>query len=127
MYKETINKNNNNNNNADIIQVQIYKNNERKINVIKEVFKELTSKDDKLREYFKDTPLTQIYSDVRIAGSIVAGIKFKNIKNLAHKINVVEEIPYSEEQEKLIDKYEDLIMEQKVLGDIFQDLDIEME
>jgi len=123
MYKEITNKNNN----ADIIQVQIYKNNERKMNIVKEMFKELTSKDDKLRKYFKDTPLSQMYSDIRIAGSIVAGINLRNIKNLAHKINVVEEIPYSEEQEKLIEKYEDLIMEQKVLGDIFQDLEIEME
>ena len=109
------------------IEIQIYKCNEEKIKNIKERFKEITSNDSKLKEHFKNTSSAQSYSNIDVAGTIIAGINLRNITNLTHNINKQEEIPYSKEQEELLDQYEDLIMEQKVLGDIFQDLEIEME
>ena len=62
-----------------MIEEQIYKKYGSKMQRIREEFEELTSNDDKLREYFKNTPMAQMYTNINNASALISDINFNNI------------------------------------------------
>jgi len=77
-----------------------------KMDKLRNDFKNITSKDQKLAEYFKED---KRYTSIRVAGAILAGMAVRNLqrenKNLGGEL---EYSPFSKEQEKMIDDYTEL-------------------
>lgn len=79
---------------------------DKQMKTIKEEFRINTISDEKLLEHFKDDDPKDRFSRIMVAGSILGGIQLRNIWRENGSLDgEKEKIPYSEEQIKMIDKY----------------------
>jgi len=102
---------------VNIMEKQIHKKYGSKMKRLRKEFEELTSKDEKLREYFKDTPMARMYTDINNASALISDINFNNMRNKVLNINEQEKMPYNKKQQKLADEFDMLfLMQNKEIG-----------
>lgn len=83
-------------------------------------FKNITSNNQKLAEYFKEN---KRYTSIRAAGAILAGIAVRNLQRENGNLEgELENSPFSKEQEKMIDDYTEL---EKMLEYVEQEVESE--
>ena len=93
-----------------------YLENEKELESLRTEFKENTIKDKELLEHFKNDNPPYRFTNILVAGSILAGIEVRNIQREAVNLKgEKEEFPYTEEQTKMIDRYNELEKRQEDL------------
>ena len=93
-----------------------YLENEKELESLRTEFKENTIKDKELLEHFKNDNPPYRFTSIIVAGSILAGIEVRNIQREAGNLEgEKEEFPYTEEQIKMIDRYNELEKRQEDL------------
>ena len=96
-----------------------------KLSEIELNFKEITKEDSNLLEFFnKDNR----FSNIVFAGTYLAGIAVRNAQRKAGNLEgEMEKSPYSKEQEKLIEKYNNLQIEfEKIENELENNIDMEV-
>lgn len=77
-----------------------------KMDTLRNEFEKQTLNDPKLIEHFKDDKTELRFSSIMVAGTVLGGIDLRNIWRENKKTDgEMEEYPYSEEQIKMIDRY----------------------
>lgn len=95
--------------NTDRVAVNEYLKNQKEMEKLRYEFKQSTINDKKLQEHFKDDKPTDRFSNIMVAGAIISGIDLRNFqRELGNLDGKKEQIPYNEEQLKMIDKYNEL-------------------
>lgn len=102
---------------TDNVVVNEYLKNEKEMQTLKNEFKQSTLNDKKLLEHFKNDKLTDRFSDIMVAGTILGGINLRNLqRDLGNLDGEEEQFPYNEEQIKMIDRYIELENRQEELS-----------
>lgn len=101
-------------NDTNRVTVRKYLNNEKELERLRVEFKKSTINDNNLREHFKNDNPSDRFANIKVAGSILAGIELRNIQRASRNLKGdKEEFPYTEEQIKMIDRYTELENEQE--------------
>lgn len=80
---------------------------EKKMNKIKNEFKEITQNDKFLLEHYKNRNTN--FSNIAVASGILAGIDIRNIQRENNNLDgELEQYPFNEEQIRMIDKYKSM-------------------
>ena len=101
-------------NDTNRVTVRKYLNNEKELERLRVEFKKSNINDNNLREHFKNDNPSDRFANIKVAGSILAGIELRNIQRASRNLKGdKEEFPYTEEQIKMIDRYTELENEQE--------------
>ena len=93
-----------------------YLENEKELESLRIEFKANTIKDKQLLEHFKDDNPPYRFTSILVAGTILGGIEMRNLQRDAGNLKgEKEKFPYTEEQIKMIDRYNELERRQEEL------------
>ena len=94
---------------------------EKEKNKLRKEFREITSKDKKVKEYFEKENVINGYTNILVAGAILGRIELTNLQKENNNLEgEIEKFPYNKKQIEMIDKYYRLLRTLEIIDNYME-------